>query len=71
MPFVSAAGDDGGKEGFASQDGGRRGEEVIRRPSLDSEPGAVHASGCGQVRGEEIGLVGEYGKEKAMSDAVV
>jgi len=31
---------------------------------------AIHASKCIDVWGEEVGLIGEYGEEKAMGNMV-
>jgi len=43
-PLVSAVGDNGGEAGLTGEDGGGGGEEVVRGPSLDPVPEAVHAS---------------------------
>jgi len=59
-PLVPAVGDDGGEAGLTGQDGGGGGEEVVRGPSLDSVPEAVHASQRRVVRGEEVSAIGEY-----------
>jgi len=61
-PPVSAVGDDGGEAGFPGKDGGGGGEEVVRGPSLDPVPEAVHASERGVVWGEEVRPVCEYGE---------
>ena len=58
----------GGRPG--GQDGGRGGEKVIRDPSLDLVPEAVHASECSVVWGEEVGTVGEYGEEEAIGNTM-
>jgi len=50
--------------GLAGQDGGRRGKEVVRCPSLDPVPEAVHASERGGVRGEEVDPVRKYGERR-------
>jgi len=42
--LLFAVGDDGGEAGLTGQDGGGGGEEVVRGPSLDPVPEAVHAS---------------------------
>ena len=69
-PPVPAVGDNGGEAGLAGQDGGGSGEEVVRGPSLDPVPEAVHASERSVVRGEEVGSVGECGEEEAAGNAV-
>jgi len=69
-PAVSALGDDGGEAGLPGKDGGGGGEQVVRGPSLDPVPEAVHASERGVVWGEEVRPIGEYGEEEAAGDAV-
>jgi len=66
---VSAVGDNGGEAGLSGQDGGGGGEEVVRGPSLDPVPEAVHASERSVVRGEEVCTISEYGEEEATGDA--
>jgi len=67
---VSAVGDDGGEAGLAREDGGGGGNELVRSPSLDPVPEAVHASERSVVRGEEVCSIGEYGEEEGTGDAV-
>jgi len=67
---VFAVGDNGGEAGLSGQDGDGGGEEVIRGPSLDPVPEAVHASERSVVRGEEICAISEYGEQEATGDAV-
>jgi len=62
-PSVSAVGDDWGKTGFTGQDGGRGREKVVRCPSLDPVPEANQASEGGEIRGEEVGSIRQYGEE--------
>jgi len=67
---VSAVGYYGGEAGLSGHDGGGGGEEVIRGPSLDPVPEAVHASERSVIGGEEVCTVSKYGEEEATSDAV-
>jgi len=69
-PSVPAVRDNRGEAGLAAQNGGGGGVEVVRRPSLDSVPEAVHASERGVCRGEEVGAIREYGAEETGGDAV-
>jgi len=69
-PLASAVGGNGGEAGLPGKDGGGGVEEVIRGPSLDPVPEAVHASERSVVRGEEVGPVGEYREEEAVGNAV-
>jgi len=69
-PLPSAVGDYGGEAGLTGQDGGGGGEEVIRGPSLDPVPEAVHASEHSVVRGKEVSSVSEYGEEEAIGNAM-
>jgi len=45
-------------------------KKVVRCPSLDSMPEAVHASEGGVSWGEEVGAICEYGAEETGGDAV-
>jgi len=45
-------------------------KKVVRRPSLDSVPKAIHAPGCSVCWGEEVSSVCEYWAEEAGGDAV-
>ena len=56
---------------FPGQDGGRGGVKIVRRPSLDSVPEAVHPSECSVIWGEEVGPISEYGEEEATGNTVV
>ena len=67
---VSAVGDNGREADLSGQDGGRGAEKVVRGPSLDPVPEAVHASERSVVRGEEVYTISEYGEEEATGDAV-
>jgi len=67
---VSAVGDNGREAGLSGQDGGGGGEKIVRGPSLDPVPEAVHASERSVVRGEEVCTICEYGEEEATGDAV-
>ena len=69
-PLVSAVGDNAGEAGLMGQDGGGSGEEVVRGPSLDAVPEAVHASECSVVWGKEVGPVSEYREEEAIGNAM-
>ena len=70
MSSVSAVGHGPRETGLAGQDGGWSGEKVVRCPSLDSVPEAVHASECGGVRSEKVDPVYKYGEEEAAGNAV-
>ena len=69
-PSVSAVGGNRGEAGLPGQDGGGGGEKVVRRPSLDPVPEAIHASERSLVWGEEVGTVSEYGEEEAVGNAM-
>ena len=69
-PSVSAVGSDRREVGLPGQDGGRGGVKIVRRPSLDSVPEAVHASERGVVWGEEVRPVSKYGEEEATGNAM-
>ena len=69
-PLVSAVGGNGGEAGLPGKDGGGGGEKVIRSPSLNPVPEAIHASERSIVRGEEVGSVGEYREEEAVGNTV-
>jgi len=69
-PFVSAVEANGGEAGLSEQDEGGGGEKVVRGPSLDPVPGAVHTSERSVIWGEEVGSVGEYGEEKTVGNAM-
>jgi len=60
----------GGRQASLGQDGGGGGDEVVRGPSLDPVPEAIHASERSVVRGEEVCTISEYGEEEATGDAV-
>jgi len=60
-PSIPAVRDDGGEARLAGQDGGGGGEKIIRGPSLDPVPEAIHASEGRIIWGKEVGTVGEYG----------
>jgi len=68
--LVPAGRDNGGEAGLAGQNGGGGRVEVVRCPSLDSVPEAVHASERGVCRGEEVGAIREYRAEVTGGDAV-
>jgi len=70
VPSVPAVGDNRQEAGLAGQDGGRGGEKIIRSPSLDLVPEAVHASERGVIRGKEVSSICEYGEEDAVGDTV-
>jgi len=67
---VSAVGDNGGEAGLTGQDRGGGGGEVVRGPSLNPVPEAVHAPERSVVWGEEVCSVSEYGEEEATGDAM-
>jgi len=67
---LSAVGDDRRKAGLTGQNGGGGGEEVVRRPSLDPVPEAIHAPQRSVCRGEEVSPICEYGAEETSGDAV-
>jgi len=67
---ISAVGDHGREASLTRQDGGGGGEEVVRGPSLDHVPEAVHASERSVVWCEEVCSVSEYGEEEATGDAM-
>ena len=69
-PLVSAVGGDGGEAGLPGKAGAAGTEEIVRSPSLDPVPEAVHASERSIVRGQEVGSIGEYREEEAVGDAV-
>jgi len=69
-PLVSAVGDNGGEASLTGQDGGRGGEGVVRGPSLDPVPEAVHASQRRVVQSEEVSTIDEYGQEEATGNAM-
>ena len=66
-PSVSAVGSDGGEAGLPGQDGRRGGVKIVRRPSLDSVPEAIHPSERSLIRGEEVGPISQYGEESSGS----
>jgi len=67
---VPAVGDNGGEACLTGQDGGGGGKNVVRGPSLDPVPEAVHASERSVVWGEEVCSVSEYGEEEATGDGM-
>jgi len=69
-PSVPAVGNDGGEACCTGQDGGRSREEVVRCPSLNPMPKAVHSPECRGIQGEQVNPVGEYRKEEAISDTM-
>jgi len=69
-PSVSTVRDDRGEAGLAGQDRGGGREEIIRRPSLDPAPEAVHPSERDVGRGEEVGAIRDYGAKETGSYAV-
>ena len=69
-PSEPAIGDDRGDASLPGQDGGRGGEEVVRRPSLHPVPETIHASESSEFRGEEVGSVCEYRAKEAGGAAV-
>ena len=66
---VSVVGDNGRESSLTKQDGGGRGEKVVRGPSQDPVPETVHASE-GSVVWCEVWSLSEYGEEEATGDAV-
>jgi len=69
-PSVSAVGSDRREVGLPGQDGGRGGVKIVRRPSLDSVPEAVHPSERSVIWGEEVGPISDYEEEEATGNAM-
>ena len=67
---LSAVGSDGGEAGLPGQAGGRGGIKIVRRPSLDSVPEAVHPSERDIIWGQEVGHISEYREEEATGNAM-
>jgi len=69
-PLVSAVRDNGSEASLTGQDGSGGEKEVVRGPSLDPVPEAIHALERSIVWWEEVCSVSEYVEEEATGDAV-